>query len=222
MQRSQRPSSLGSSSYCYPLRRELSRLSLRMLVARSCKSFTSRLSLLRGCPCGVADSPVALGRKEKSAAQRLVVRAPRHIPLKRGYLPVTRTSLRSSSLECASVRFRSISLTLLSIERNGTAAHSAAPEHNLATRQFPACQGWGRGFESLRPLQVLIDRSHGFSTAFCDLKGWPGGQARALGYRRVTRPPGRQQTKCHFRALSFGSTRRARYVPKSTCSIPHR
>jgi hypothetical protein len=46
-------------------------------------------------------------------------------------------------------------------------AHSSSPEHNPATRHFPACQGWGRGFESLRPLQVLSDRSRGSAAAFC-------------------------------------------------------
>jgi hypothetical protein len=91
----------------------------------------------------------------------------RQLGLACGYTRVTRTPLRFSSLTFIPVRCSSLSADLSAIERALTAAHSRSPEHNLRTRQFPACQGWGRGFESLRPLQVLSDRSRGSATAFC-------------------------------------------------------
>ena len=103
-----------------------------------------------------------------------------------GYLRVTRTPLRFGSLECPGVHSRSLSAMPSTIELDVTAAHSAAPERTPATRQFPACQGWGRGFESLLPLQYLLDGSRGFSTAFCFSGAGLRWGVEAAGYLRVT------------------------------------
>ena len=52
--------------------------------------------------------------------------------------------------------------------------HRGERQATVVTRQFFDCQGWGRGFESLRPLQFL-------ETAEIPLKPWKDGAFGVLG-----------------------------------------
>ena len=84
-----------------------------------------------------------------------------------GYFVVTGSCLHSGSAEGSRVHSGSTSPSLADGGLQGTAAYPAIPRRAGRTLQFPACQGWGRGFESLRPLQFSqreeTAEDHGFA-----------------------------------------------------------
>ncbi len=83
-----------------------------------------------------------------------------HIRMKlgAGHLPVTVSPLRRSLYQFISVPFYPKSDTQTNQEERShlrTEMKSVTFASNTLTVQFLACQSWGRGFESLRPLQFL-------------------------------------------------------------------
>jgi len=58
-------------------------------------------------------------------------------------------------------------------DSRGIDTQQRAPQFNARTSQFPACQGWGRGFESLRPLQFSQPRDIAEECGFAAVCGAP-------------------------------------------------
>ena len=76
----------------------------------------------------------------------------------RGYRAVTSSIFRCGSRQFTAERCRSLAPSPPNRgdrALSSTMTHSTAIWRNAATAQFLPCQGWGRGFESLRPLQVF-------------------------------------------------------------------
>jgi hypothetical protein len=80
------------------------------------------------------------------------------IAARAGYLAVTVSCLHRGSAGCSRVHPGSTSPNLTDPGLGRTEAQGCAPEVNIGTSLFRACQGWGRGFESLRPLQFFPTR----------------------------------------------------------------
>src|SRR4051794_8986218 len=75
------------------------------------------------------------------------------------------TAVHARRLEFTSVQKMAAGDERGALEAPRPGAHRGAPIVNARTWQFPACQGWGRGFESLRPLQFFSQYSMSYRRA---------------------------------------------------------
>ena len=112
-------------------------------------------------------------------------------------------AVHASSPQSAAVHLPHLRQTAGDRALASTMTHSIAMWCNAATAQFLPCQGWGRGFESLRPLQLSKLFKAAEFRGFCVFRVVEFAATRmpfpGEGYKRVTGSAKRSSVKSQRR-----------------------